>query len=94
MATGLLRWVVTGDRLFEGEETEEKFFWDFVREPLSSDASSLTVAFRMLLKEASTCKTVNQYQTDKNLRSDDVRVFQDILKRRPLIGALRRERLL
>lgn len=94
VATGVLRWVVTGDRLFEGEETEEKFFWDFVREPLSSDASSFTVAFRMLLKEASTGKIVNQYQTDKTHQSDDVRVFQDILKRRPLVGALRRERLL
>lgn len=64
-ATGLPRWVVTGDRLLEGEETEEKFFWDLVREPLSSNTSSFTVAFRMLLKEASARKIVNKYQLDK-----------------------------
>lgn len=49
--TGLPRWADTGDLLFEVEETEEKFFWDFVREPFSSDTSSFAVAFRMLLKE-------------------------------------------
>lgn len=49
--TGLPRWADTGDLLFEVEETEEKFFWDLVREPFSSDTSSFAVAFRMLLKE-------------------------------------------
>lgn len=48
--TGLPRWAETGDLLFELEETEEKFFWDFVREPFSSDTSSFAVAFRMLLR--------------------------------------------
>lgn len=49
-ATGLPCWADTGDLLFEVEETEEKFFWDFVREAFSSGTSSLAVAFRMLLK--------------------------------------------
>lgn len=49
--TGSSRWADTGDLLLEVEETEEKFFWDFVREPLSWGASSFAVALRMLLKE-------------------------------------------
>ena len=49
--TGLPCWADTGDRLFEVEETEEKFFCDLVREPFSNDTSSLAVAFRMLLKD-------------------------------------------
>ena len=60
-ATGLPRCVVTGDRLFEGEETEAKFFWDLVTEPPSSETSSFTVAFRMLLKQAAMFTTANKY---------------------------------
>lgn len=49
--TGLPRWADTGDLLLEVGEIEEKFFWDFVKEPFSNDTSSFAVAFRMLLKE-------------------------------------------
>lgn len=60
--TGLSRRADAGDLLLDVEEDEEKFFWDFVREPLSSDTSSLAVAFRMLLshrKEGLVDFTVN-----------------------------------
>lgn len=50
-STGLPRWADTGDLLLEVEDVEEKFFWDLVREPPSSDTSSFAVAFRMLLEE-------------------------------------------
>lgn len=38
----------------------EKFFWDLVREPLSSDTSSFAVAFKMLLKEKRKIKNFNR----------------------------------
>lgn len=49
--TGLPRGADAGDLLLEVDDVEEKFFWDLVREPLSSDTSSLAVAFRMLLEK-------------------------------------------
>lgn len=86
--TGLLRWVNTGDLLLE--EDEEKFFWDLVREPFSSDTSSLAVAFRMLLKEG----TVGKTKSDATPRHGSYQInipcsLQDILKGWFLVGALR-----
>lgn len=103
--TGLPCWADTGDLLLEAGEVVEKFFWDLVREPLSSDTSSFAVAFKMLLKEKRKIKNFNRdAKRTVNVKIiDDVSLklcegaalwFQDILERRLLVGALRCERLL
>lgn len=103
--TGLPCWADTGDLLLEAGEAVEKFFWDLVREPLSSDTSSFAVAFKMLLKEKRKIKNFNRdAKRTVNVKIiDDVSLklcegaalwFQDILERRLLVGALRCERLL
>lgn len=51
----------------------EKFFWDLVSEPLSSDTSSFAVAFRMLLKEKrkiKNLKTARRFNRDCKCEDD------------------------
>lgn len=52
----------------------EKFFWDLVREPLSSDTSSFAVAFKMLLKEKRKIKNFNQDAK----RTVNVKIIDDV----------------
>lgn len=94
-STGLPRCADTGDLLLEVEDVEEKFFWDFVREPPSSDTSSFAVAFRMLLEEdvIENTRLDDLYLVIKTLQDQHGRA-QDLLKGRFLVGALGREWLL
>lgn len=52
----------------------EKFFWDLVREPLSSDTSSFAVAFKMLLKEKRKIKNFNRDAK----RTVNVKIIDDV----------------
>lgn len=58
----------------------EKFFWDLVRELLSSDTSSFAVAFRMLLKEKrkiKNLKTALQFNRDAK-RTVNVKIIDGV----------------